>query len=270
MSDEVEAAVPSRGGGELAIFDAQVFGRRLRLPSRLPSSRRRLVLLGEADRLADALAEVEELGPAGLAAARTTTFAMNGECSGKMRSTPSLFTMRRTVKVSLIPRPFCMITVPEKTWMRSLSPSTMRVCTSTVSPTSNCGTSCLEVGLLDVFDDFVGHGTLRSAGKYQSLISNFIFGLFVLQVRLPQVRPALLRSFLSLLQPPLGDRRVVAAEQDVRDAHPAKLPRAGVLRILEQPVGERLVGRAVFGAQGTRAAAGRPRRSRPSPPTRRR
>ena len=45
--------------------------------------------------------------------------------------------MRRTVKRSLVPRPRRPITIPEKTWIRSLSPSTTRVWTRTVSPTEN-------------------------------------------------------------------------------------------------------------------------------------
>src|SRR6266487_6544534 len=62
---------------------------------------------------------------------------MRGECSGNTRSTPSPYEMRRTVKVSLSPRPFRPITMPAKIWIRSLSPSTTRVCTRTLSPTEN-------------------------------------------------------------------------------------------------------------------------------------
>src|SRR2546421_5881385 len=43
--------------------------------------------------------------------------------------------MRRTVKVSFKPRPLRPITMPVKIWTRSLSPSTTRVCTRTLSPT---------------------------------------------------------------------------------------------------------------------------------------
>src|SRR4051794_23545370 len=70
----------------------------------------------------------------------------------------------------------------------------------------------------------------------------------VLVVRLPQVGAAQLCSQLPLLASPPRDRAVVAAEQDIRHAHPAELTRARVLRVLEQAFGERLVGCAFFGA----------------------
>src|SRR3954451_19679379 len=185
------------------------------------------------------------------------TFAMNGEWIGKMRSTPSLFTIRRTVNVSFIPRPFFMITVPVKTWMRSLSPSTIRVCTSTVSPTSNCGTSlripkfvstCWRSWLIMAAHSRVlTHAPAafaRSRGASRLLLLRLL-----VKVRLPQVRPALLRSQFPLLEAPPGDRAVVAAEQHVRHAHPAKLARARVLRILEQAIRKTLVGRSVLCSQ---------------------
>ena len=43
--------------------------------------------------------------------------------------------------------------------------------------------------------------------------------------------------------PPAGDRAVVARGQDRRHVHAAERRRAGVLRVLEQPGGERLLGR---------------------------
>src|SRR5437870_5989099 len=45
--------------------------------------------------------------------------------------------MRRTVNISFNPRPLRPITIPLKIWIRSLSPSTTRVCTWTLSPTAN-------------------------------------------------------------------------------------------------------------------------------------
>ena len=62
-----------------------------------------------------------------------------GECSGKILSTPSLLTILRTVKFSLIPRPFLLITVPVKICIRSLSPSFILHRMSTMSPISKCG-----------------------------------------------------------------------------------------------------------------------------------
>jgi len=57
-----------------------------------------------------------------------------------MRSTPSPATMRRTVNISLRPWPLRAMTVPVKTWMRSLSPSTILQWTSTISPMRKKGT----------------------------------------------------------------------------------------------------------------------------------
>src|SRR3954463_2896956 len=52
--------------------------------------------------------------------------------------------MRRTVKVSFKPRPLRPMTIPAKIWIRSLSPSTTRVCTRTPSPILNLAESVLN------------------------------------------------------------------------------------------------------------------------------
>src|SRR2546422_7477199 len=67
--------------------------------------------------------------------------SMRGECTGKMRSTPTPYDVLRTVNVSRLAPPLRPITEPSKTWMRSLSPSTTRTCTRTVSPGLKPGTS---------------------------------------------------------------------------------------------------------------------------------
>src|SRR2546427_4655262 len=67
--------------------------------------------------------------------------SMRGECTGKVRSTPTPYDVLRTVKVSRLAPPLRPMTVPSKTWMRSLSPSTTRTCTRTVSPGLNTGRS---------------------------------------------------------------------------------------------------------------------------------
>jgi len=73
--------------------------------------------------------------------ATISTLSMDGVCMGKMRSTPTPSDTLRTVKVlSVVPR-FTRRTTPWKTWMRSLSPSMMRVWTLTVSPARNSGMS---------------------------------------------------------------------------------------------------------------------------------
>ena len=76
---------------------------------------------------------------------RTSTLAIAGEWTGKIRSTPWLFTIRRTVNISLMPPPVLMMTVPVKTCTRCFSPSVMTVWTSTVSPTTNFGGSGLRL-----------------------------------------------------------------------------------------------------------------------------
>src|SRR5882724_11353774 len=67
--------------------------------------------------------------------------AMRSECTGQVRSTPTPYDVLRTVKVSRLAPPLRRMTVPSKTWMRSLTPSTTRTCTRTVSPGLNRGTS---------------------------------------------------------------------------------------------------------------------------------
>src|SRR5690348_10800546 len=66
--------------------------------------------------------------------------SMRGECTGNVRSTPTPYDVLRTVNVSRLPAPLRPMTVPSKTWMRSLSPSTTRTCTRTVSPGLKAGT----------------------------------------------------------------------------------------------------------------------------------
>src|SRR5271165_3656122 len=66
---------------------------------------------------------------------------MVGECTGKVRSTPTPKLTLRTVKVSRTPSPWRRITTPWKIWTRSRVPSTTRTCTLTVSPGRNSGTS---------------------------------------------------------------------------------------------------------------------------------
>src|SRR5262245_52082954 len=66
--------------------------------------------------------------------------SMRGECTGKMRSTPMPYDVFRTVNISRLEPPERPSTVPSNTWMRSLSPSTTRTWTRTVSPGLKAGT----------------------------------------------------------------------------------------------------------------------------------
>ena len=88
----------------------------------------------------------------------TSILAIFGEFSGNFRSTPSPCTMRRTVNISRLPEPLRAITTPLKIWMRSFSPSRIRVCTSTVSPMANSGTSVLRLRLFHQLENGLAHG----------------------------------------------------------------------------------------------------------------
>src|SRR5947209_8647476 len=131
--------------------------------------------------------------------------------------------MRRTVNISLRPRPRLPITTPANTWMRSLSPSTTLVWTRTESPTPK------SVGFLRNCSDSI-------------LSSNAWFINFLSK----QVRPALFCSQPGLFRPPPGDFSVVAREQHLWNFHPVKIRGPRVLRILEQPMAERLFVRTLI------------------------
>src|SRR4051812_8120175 len=66
---------------------------------------------------------------------------MIGECSGKVRSTPTPKETLRTVKVRPTPEPCTRITTPWKTWTRERLPSTTFTWTLMVSPARKAGTS---------------------------------------------------------------------------------------------------------------------------------
>src|SRR4051794_29818499 len=72
------------------------------------------------------------------------------------------------------------------------------------------------------------------------------------QISLPQIGSAIPSSKFTLLIAPLRDGRVISAEKDIRHAHPAKLSRTRVLRILQQSFGECLIHRAVLGPECSR------------------
>ena len=57
-----------------------------------------------------------------------------GSGAGKVRSTPTPYDTRRTVKVARAPSPRFRMMVPSKIWMRSFSPSMTFTWTRTLSP----------------------------------------------------------------------------------------------------------------------------------------
>src|SRR5690242_372198 len=62
-----------------------------------------------------------------------------GECTGKVRSTPTPNDCLRTVNVSRTPAPWRLSTIPSKTCTRRRWPSITWKCTRTVSPALNGG-----------------------------------------------------------------------------------------------------------------------------------
>src|SRR6266853_2373687 len=67
--------------------------------------------------------------------------AIDGECNGKMRSTPTPAEIFRTVNVSLMPPPRRAMHTPSNACTRSFSPSRTRTITRSVSPGSKVGRS---------------------------------------------------------------------------------------------------------------------------------
>src|SRR5438105_4869778 len=67
--------------------------------------------------------------------------AIEGACSGKIRSTPTPAEIFRTVNVSLMPPPRRAMQMPSNACRRSFSPSRTRTITRTVSPGANAGMS---------------------------------------------------------------------------------------------------------------------------------
>src|SRR5437762_4170908 len=136
--------------------------------------------------------------------------AIAGECSGKMRSTPTPAEILRTVKVALIPAPRRPMHTPSNACSRSLSPSRTRTMTRTVSPGSNAGRLVLRPS--------------RSTALSRSIRSPSIL------ISAPQIGPPLACQPLGLRRPPGRDLLVVTAQQYRRDIHSAIARRPRVAR----------------------------------------
>src|SRR6266545_6056806 len=156
-----------------------------------------------------------------------------GECSGKVRSTPTPNDCFRTVKVSRTPLPWRLMTMPSKTWVRLRFPSTTWKCTRTRSPAPNLG-RCFRsrfsrLSMTVPIRRMIGWELKKSTSPGARAATRKVSG------------EALLRPLLRLLQPPLLHAGVIAREQDVGDL-PAAIGRgAGVVRVL----GGSQIGRAV-------------------------
>src|ERR1043165_2712544 len=163
----------------------------------------------------------------------TSTFAIVGECSGKIRSTPWPKDTFRTVKLARAPPRCSPMMIPSKIWMRSLSPSRTLTCTRTVSPDFMAGRSAS-----------CGFSTSSIAPIFQ-LLQDFF--LFIVQIRrVQQVGSARQRALERLALPPPLDVPMVPRQQHV--GHPELLPflpaadRRGprVLRQVQQSARERI------------------------------
>src|SRR5712692_171152 len=171
--------------------------------------------------------------------------SMMGEWSGKIRSTPTPPEIFRTVKVSRMPPPRRAMTIPEKSWMRSVSPSRILTCTRTVSPGENAGTSLFSDGFsrssrMSLMADLFGverAGARRKVEKRGILNDPGAPGqirpeagsipLFLRLGRPPaeEIGPALARALQRPGTAPAEDLAVVARDQDLRNGQAAKLAR---------------------------------------------
>src|SRR5215208_2603517 len=165
---------------------------------------------------------------------------MRGECSGKVRSTPTPYEMRRTVKVARPPSPRLRMTMPSKSCVRSFSPSTTRTCTRTVSPGTkpwrsflSCPASTSRIASMTVVLQIVGGLPPLESLQHLRLVG-----------RQPgpreEVRPSPPREPQRLAPAPPRDPRVVARQQHRRHLRTAKLFGARVLRRLEESARKRL------------------------------
>src|SRR6266566_3743694 len=105
--------------------DAPVRPRFSRMRAALPASRRRKYSLARRTR-------PFRISPIS---------AIEGACSGKIRSTPTPAEILRTVNVSLMPPPRRAMQIPSNACRRSFSPSRTRTMTRTVSPGAKAGIS---------------------------------------------------------------------------------------------------------------------------------
>ena len=109
-------------------------------PARDPL-RARVPALAHAGALADAVAQVVELGAAHVTAGGDLDpLDLRASARGNVRSTPTPNDCLRTVKVSRTPWPWRLMTTPSKTWVRRRVPSMTWKWTRTRSPAWKSGT----------------------------------------------------------------------------------------------------------------------------------
>src|SRR5258706_10400278 len=168
----------------------------------------------------------------------TSTLAIVGECSGKMRSTPWPNETLRTVNDARAPPRCRPMMIPSKIWMRSLSPSRTLTCTRTVSPdfirgrSANCDFSISSIALISRLP------LLRRVQKDPAFIQDFLeqFAVLVVERRLlDQLRPPIQRPRQRGLPAPPPNVSVMPREQHVGHFHSRELHRPCVVRVVQQP-----------------------------------
>src|SRR5687768_7006113 len=163
-----------------------------------------------------------------------STFAIVGECSGKIRSTPCPNETLRTVNDERAPPRCSPITIPSKIWMRSLSPSRTLTWTRTVSPdfiagrSASCDFSTSSIALIGL------SSTLPNFPQQRAI-------LIVQRRVVQQLRPPLQRSGQRRLPPPPPDVGMMPRQQHVRDLQPAELGWPRVVGVIEHSTGKRIL-----------------------------
>src|SRR5919106_5743382 len=186
----------------------------------------------------------------------TSIFSIRGECSGKVRSTPTPYEIRRTVNEARPPSPRLRITTPSNTCVRSFSPSTTRTCTRTVSPGAkpwrsflSCPASTNRMASMTVVLQIVGGLPPFESFDQRPLVR-----------REPgaseEVRPPPPRQPQRLTPAPPRDARVIPRQEHRGHARAHELLRPRVLRRLEEPARERLAGRRLVSTQRPRQEPG--------------
>src|SRR5258706_3532708 len=173
---------------------------------------------------------------------------MRGECSGKVRSTPTPYEMRRTVNDARPPSPRRRITMPSKSCVRSFSPSMTLTYTRTVSPGMNparsfliCAASTNPIRSMTAVPFSCCLLFLELLRRLAALEPLHQLPLLGRQARRrQQVRALAPREPDGLHPTPARDARVIAREQHCRHADVPILLASRVLRRLQQPVRERL------------------------------
>src|SRR5262245_41446390 len=187
--------------------------------------------------------------------------AIDGLCVWNTRSTPSPCDTLRTVNELLSPRLRSAMTTPSYACTRSRSPSRTLTCTTTVSPGPRSGTlrfmerdssSCMILFMvrfpMSVPVPIPSSARRLDAGRPAIFLEQRALVLRQAAAR-EQVGTLLPGPSQRLHQPPAPDRGMVASEQHRRHRPPVPDLRPRVVRPVEQPVAERILGRRLRVAQ---------------------